>query len=118
MGLGQRFTHSTASSMSFTPQSQNPATSSFVCGKRPSEVTHLPREDGYFERFTGKLKYKLLGRLISYTLPAVQLQAGCAAGHSCCRYCPDIAGPTKPVVQRSAAVKLRHSVSPNRRLSW
>jgi peptide deformylase len=54
MGLGQRFTQATASSMSLTSQSQKPATSSRVCAKGPSmtvrlgpsKATRLPCEDG------------------------------------------------------------------------
>src|SRR5262249_52017993 len=54
MGLGQRFTQATASSMSLTSQSQKPATSSRVAAKGPSmtvrpgpsNAIRLPREDG------------------------------------------------------------------------
>jgi hypothetical protein len=55
MGLGQRFTQATASAMSLTCQSQNPATSSLVAGKGPSmtvrlvpsKATRLPSADGF-----------------------------------------------------------------------
>src|SRR5579859_2667686 len=54
MGLGQRFTQATASSMSLTSQSQKPATSSRVSANGPSitvrpgpsNATRLPREEG------------------------------------------------------------------------
>jgi hypothetical protein len=54
MGLGQRFTQATASSMSLTSQSQKPATSSRVSAKGPSmtvrrgpsNATRLPCDEG------------------------------------------------------------------------
>src|SRR3954469_20767302 len=55
IGLGQRFTHATASAMSLTCHSQKPATSSRVSAKgpsmtvrlSPSKATRLPCDDGF-----------------------------------------------------------------------
>ena len=45
MGLGQRLTHSIASSFDFTCQSQKPAISSFVSAKGPSITVRFPPEN-------------------------------------------------------------------------
>jgi hypothetical protein len=54
IGLGQRFTHSTASAMHLTSHNQKPATTSFVSANgpsmtarfEPSKATRLPFEEG------------------------------------------------------------------------